>query len=79
MQFSLARSDSQPWAVVSPDPSGNGLSNRKSGERKDQLLGDRNTSVWLSVHRCALPRWERQKGGGDGRGEEKELALTGCP
>ena len=34
VQFSLARSGSQPWAVVSADPSRNGLSNRKVGREK---------------------------------------------
>lgn len=33
-QFSLARSGSLPWAAVSADLSGNGLSNRKAGRGK---------------------------------------------
>ena len=79
MQFSLAHSVSQPWAVVSADPSGNGLSKRPVGREK--------TSSWeTEIPLCGclstgvpLPRWERRKGGGDGRGKEEELALTGCP
>ena len=79
VQFSLARSVSQPWAVVSADPSGNGLSKRQVGREK--------TSSWeTEIPLCGclstgvpLPRWERLKGGGDGRGKEEELALTGCP
>ena len=79
VQFSLARSGSQPWAVVSADPSGNGLSNRKVGREK--------TSSWeTEIPLCGClstgvpcPGGKGRKAGVTGEVRRKTLLWPAAP